>query len=290
MTTPGVDYAGAHPAPAQLKAAGMRFACRYAGPGGTWKHAGKSEIDALRAAGIAIVANAEGAADGLLGGDVAGRSWAIDAEQAWADLGMPPARPIYFSVDFNANATHWARLDDAFRGIAKVIPLARIGVYGGYGTIAHFAQNGLARWFWQTYAWSGGVWHARTHIHQTRNHVTLGSGIVDFDTAMTADYGQWGVATVPSLNPGARAYTYRTITGQYPRLKWGDDDALQGGTRYVTRLQRLLGMAPSEQDGIYGDKTAARVHALPLGAAAPSSTNGRVVDVPEWRKLLGAWL
>jgi hypothetical protein len=192
VTTEGVDYAGSRPDPVRLYAAGKRFVVRYGGPGGDWKHLTAAEARALSAAGLMIVANAEGSASGLLGGFDAGASWARQADQHFRSLGMPADRPIYLSVDFDADSGDWAELDAAMDGAASVIGRARVGVYGEYAVIDHFARNGKARWYWQTYAWSGGSWHPRAHIQQYRNGVTVaGTPDIDLDRAMLADYGQW---------------------------------------------------------------------------------------------------
>lgn len=194
MSVEGVDYTTPErPTVASLKAAGKVFACRYGGPGGAWKHIDLAEVRELTAAGIAIVANAEGTADGLLGGRSAGVAWATSAADHFRALGMPSDRPIYFSVDFDTTSGDWAALDAAFDGIASVIGRDRTGVYGEYSIMRHLAGNGRARWFWQTYAWSGGQWYAGNHIEQYRNGVPLGGGTVDLNRAKQADYGQWGV-------------------------------------------------------------------------------------------------
>lgn len=289
MSMEGVDYAGRHPTPAQLKAAGKTFACRYFGAGGDWKHADKAECDALRAAGIAVVTNVEGAADGLLGGFSAGRYWATVADAAARAAGMPPGKPIYLSADFRADSSHWGRIDDALMGAASVIGRSRVGVYGSYATVDHCVRSGSASWFWQTYAWSGGLWHASTHLRQYRNGVPLGSGTVDLVAARRTDYGQWGVPMTMPLPPGARAYSYVDIPGRFPVLRKGDSDDRQGGTRWVTRAQRLAGMAPSLCDGVYGPITATTIKNLSLGGRTPSSLDGSVIGEPEWRKLLGVW-
>lgn len=289
MTAAGVDYAGRHPTPAQLKAAGKTFACRYFGAGGAWKHADKAECDALRAAGIAIVTNVEDAADGLLGGYAVGRSWAAQAEGASRIAGAPAGRPIYLSVDFPADASHWSRIDAALVGAASVIGAARVGVYGSYATVEHCNAMGSARWFWQTYAWSHGAFAPFAHLYQYRNGQTLGSGVVDLVTGYGPDFGQWGAQAPPALRPGQRTYTFIGIDGRWPVLRRGDNDAAQGGTKYVKRAQQLLGMAIIDQDGIYGAMTAARVKALDLGGMAASSRDGSVIGGNEWRKLLGAW-
>lgn len=201
MGIEGVDYTTSdRPSVAALKAAGKVFACRYGGPGGAWKQIGLAEVRELTAAGIAIVANAEGTADGLKYGRSAGISWATDAEQHFRALGMPADRPIYFSVDFDTGSGDWAALDAAFDGIASVIGRERTGVYGEYSIMRHFAGNGRARWFWQTYAWSGGQWFTGNHIEQYRNGVALGGGTVDLNRAKQANYGQWGVDEMLDLN------------------------------------------------------------------------------------------
>lgn len=192
MTIEGVDYAWDRPSAAGLAAAGKRFAVRYGGPGSVGKQLDAAERDQLLAAGLSIVANAEGTANGLLGGRTAGVAWARSANDHFRQLGMPADRPIYLSVDFDAGQDDWPAIDAALRGAADVLGAARVGVYGGYDTIAHCAAAGTARWLWQTYAWSGGRWHDRAQLRQYRNHVSLAGGTVDLCQAMVDDYGQWG--------------------------------------------------------------------------------------------------
>jgi len=196
MTVEGVDYAWAKPSISALVTAGKKFACRYGGPGSEGKQITAAELRALQAAGIAVVANAEGAAGGFRGFD-AGKSWAQQAETHFRNLGMPKDRPIYFSVDWNADASDWQEIDQACDGAASVIGRNRVGIYGGYFTINHVYNAGSAKWLWQTYAWSkvNGTtkWHPGAHIRQRANGVLLDGADLDLDTAMKADYGQWGL-------------------------------------------------------------------------------------------------
>lgn len=191
MSVEGVDYADARPSTAGLVRAGKKFVVRYGGPGRTSKQLDATELRSLLAAGLSVVANAEGAANGYRGRAV-GRAWAQQAEEHFRALGMPTDRPIYFSVDWQADSGDWADIDAALRGSAEVIGAGRVGVYGGYNTIAHCAAAKTARWLWQTYAWSGGKWHPAAHLQQYRNGVTVAGGDCDLDRAMVADYGQWG--------------------------------------------------------------------------------------------------
>jgi len=191
MTIEGVDYAFSKPSPAALVAAGKHFACRYGGPGSDGKQLTAGELAALSAAGIAVVANAEGTEDGLKGGYSTGRAWALDADAYFRALGMPADRPIYLSADWDATSSWMDEIDAAMDGAASVLGRARVGVYGGYDVIAHLAANGKAKWFWQTYAWSEGFWHPAAHIRQYRNGVTIGGADCDLNRAMVTDYGQW---------------------------------------------------------------------------------------------------
>ncbi|HEX5996289.1 MAG TPA: DUF1906 domain-containing protein [Jiangellales bacterium] len=189
----GVDYAGTRPNPTQLYAAGKRFVVRYGGPGGSWKHLDATEARALTGAGLALVANAEGAADGLLLGWDAGVSWARSADAHFRALGMPADRPIYLSVDFDCGPDkQWAAVANALRGAASVIGAGRVGVYGSYDVMQWARRDNVARWYWQTYAWSGGRWASHNHLEQYRNGVSLAGGTVDLNRSKIADFGQWG--------------------------------------------------------------------------------------------------
>lgn len=202
MTIEGVDYSTSRPAASALAAAGKVFACRYGGPGSAGKQLTAAELAGLKAHGIAVVANAEGVAGGF-SGFAAGRDWAQRAKDHFGALGMPAGRPIYFSVDWNAGSGDWPGIDAACKGAASVIGADWVGVYGGYNTIEHCVSARTARWFWQTYAWSGGKWHPAAHIQQYRNDATVAGAQCDLNRAMTKDYGQWGVDDMPITDADA---------------------------------------------------------------------------------------
>lgn len=194
MSTAGVDYDSREgiPSPAALTRANVKFACRYGGMGSAAKMLTGAERDALFAAGIDIVANVEGAQDGLLGGAPAGQTWAHEGEKFFTALDMPGDRPIYLSADFDVTSPQWPQVRNALHGAASVIGLDRVGIYGGYNAMAWARRDGVARWFWQTYAWSGGRWAAGNHIEQYRNGVVIDGVRLDLDRGLTDDFGQWG--------------------------------------------------------------------------------------------------
>lgn len=224
MATEGVDYAGSRPDPAKLFAAGKRFVVRYGGPGGSWKHLTATEARSLIGAGLAIVANAEGTASGLRG-RAAGADWARSADAHFRSLGMPANRPIYLSADWDVTASQWPSVAEALRGAASVIGAARVGIYGGRNAIRWARQDRVAAWYWQTYAWSGGVWVAGNHLEQYRNGVSLAGGDVDLCRAKVADYGQWGQGTQPQeddVQADERAWTHNSSSMAASRARMLD--------------------------------------------------------------------
>lgn len=258
----GVDYAFPPiPSPAALLAAGKTFACRYGGPGSASKQLTTEERDALHAAGIAIVANAEGAADGLKGGYSAGVAWAKSADEYFARLGLPKGRPIYFSVDYDTTATSWPALDAAMDGIASVIGRDRVGVYGEYALMVHLSGNGKAKWFWQTYAWSGGRWFPGNHIEQYKNGVTIGGADCDLNRAMKADYGQWEGQTMAGEPVKADLWWDRPV----PKPLVGKVSAVQLGDVWG---QLILGGSPIDGEKGYLVKALDELVARPAAPAA----------------------
>jgi len=234
----GADYAFPPiPTIAALQGAGVEFVCRYGGKGTTDKMLTANETNRLRAAGIDIVANVEGS-EGGFSGYAAGQNYARAGLDWFNPLGLPNDRPIYFSVD--VGDPDWAGVRAACQGAASVIGLDRVGIYGGYRTIAYVHDAGLAKWFWQTYAWSNGQWHPAAHIEQYRNGVKIGGADCDLDRAMQADYGQWGYQmsinwtdTYGDYGHGGRTFAQRTADdGALRDWLWGDATGSQAAPNF----------------------------------------------------------
>lgn len=197
----GVDFSGARPSGLCLAQNGKTFAGRYFGPGGSWKHATRAEVTALTAFGVQIVSLVEGEIRDALGGYAKGVTHAQLAHTTAVTAGMPPDRPMYFAVDWDASTTELARVVDYLAGAASVIGWGRVGVYGGYRTIDYLHARGKGAWWFQTYAWSAGRWHAANYIEQYRNGVTVCGGAVDLCRSKRPDFGQWRPGQI-SPNPG----------------------------------------------------------------------------------------
>lgn len=184
-------------------AAGLQFAARYFGLGSQSKLATVAEIAALQAVGLSTVALAEQWGNSSLEGYYKGVSHAIAVRDDLDAKGVPGNRPVYFAVDFDVQAYQWEDVKNYFFGINSILPLDRIGIYGGYNAMAWAQRDGAAKWFFQTYAWSGGKVHPATHFLQYSNNHYIGGGQVDYCRSLQNDFGQWGGMLIPATPPPA---------------------------------------------------------------------------------------
>ncbi|REE95306.1 DUF1906 domain-containing protein [Thermomonospora umbrina] len=198
MSVFGIDYAWGRPGVAALKRAGAKFVCRYVSHDTTGKNLTRKEADELSAAGLWLVVVWETTARRALSGRSGGAADAEDADRMARACGMPPERPIYFAVDFDASSAQQDRINAYLDGAAGVIGRERVGLYGGYGPVKRCLDAGKATWAWQTYAWSKGRWDRRAHIQQYSNSHELNGVSVDYNRAVKGDYGQWRVGETPS--------------------------------------------------------------------------------------------
>lgn len=247
----GVDYSFDHPTPAELKQAGKKFACRYVYPQsqnpGT-KNLTRTEANALKAAGIEIVSNYESYAGRAADGRPAGITDAKAADIQHLACGGRGTAPIYFSVDYDTTPSNYPAIDGYFKGVASVLGLARVGVYGEYDLVKHLMDSGLVGksadagkyYCWQTYAWSAGKYDERCALAQDKNGVKLGSGTVDLDSAHCTDYGQWGwkaPVKPPAKKPPAKPKGVEVAkAGDAHLILWdsGDLTVRKGGKHLYT--------------------------------------------------------
>jgi hypothetical protein len=201
----GIDFSyGSGLTTTQMKNAGVQFVCRYLS-GGNSKDISKAELTNYMAAGIPVVFVWE-----TSGVDMTSEANGInDAKAAQAELVKLGASTavVFFAADEQAEPD----LVGYLVGAATVIGHARVGIYGGLGSIEQAFNNHVAAYGWQTYAWSGGVWDNRALLRQTLNGVKVGPATVDLDqaaywssaTVLTVhdDFGQWPRPTVTPPPP-----------------------------------------------------------------------------------------
>ena len=196
----GLDFAWSRPGVAAILAGGFDFVLRYLSYDTTGKNLTRKEADSYRSHGIDVVSNWEYAADAALRGRGQGALDAAEAQRQHLACGGDPRAPIYFSVDFDATEAQQFTIDQYLTGAANVIGLDRVGVYGGYWIVRRCLNNGSARWGWQTFAWSGGLWDPRAHVRQVDNGVMVNGADCDIDETDVANFGQW---FAPPVHPDA---------------------------------------------------------------------------------------
>ena len=191
------------PRPSSLVADGYRFVARYLSNDTTGKNLSLGEAQALEAAGLDIVSNWEDGARTPSTATTRGSPTRRTRRRVTATAdGAPATRPIYFSIDFDAESAQAAAVNAYFQGVASdAIGLARTGAYGGYFIINQLFNAGLITVRgWRTYTWSGTA-QARDGT-LARSFAGYENGIaggeMDLDEAVATDFGRWDRGSRPS--------------------------------------------------------------------------------------------
>lgn len=217
-SVPGVDYSQGYDVNS-LKSGGAQFVCRYIGFTSMSLPQDKiivySEAYDLVRAGFHIVSNWEWTADRASfkntfynyshpAAYAGGVEDATFAAANHSSIGGPPTAPIYFSIDYSTDGSDCT---DYFRGIVATIGLSRVGAYGPPQALAYLKSLGLI-----TYTWSWSILPSDSQLNpnivQTATGVKMGKMIVDIDTALTDDYGQW---TIPGNLPAPKWFQYPIV-------------------------------------------------------------------------------
>lgn len=245
MTELGDSY-GPKP-PTTVRAAGYAGMLRYLS-----HQAGKcvtaGEVAAYRSAGLLVgLVFEDGAAAAARGHDQGvadGQFAAATARQ----VGYPAGAVIFAAVDFEA--TDMAPIIDYFRGFAAGATGYQTGPYGSAAVVDAVAGAGVARWAWQTAAWSAGRVSAHADLYQ---HAF---GAVFDSNELLRPVPLWGTDPIaaPPTSPAAPAapdthhqedlmfYVRSTGHGGRPghRIRTGDVFVLTGGRRvYVATKDQL---------------------------------------------------
>ncbi|WP_280186040.1 MULTISPECIES: glycoside hydrolase domain-containing protein [Nocardia] len=206
-----LDFSAALIEPEAIKDAGYAGVIGYfseSRPGTNFgaKPLRRDYCDRLRAAGLEIVSNyqyGKGDTSDWYGGYDGGARHAEIALRLHREAGGPDGRPIYAPVDANPTLEQWnAFIAPFLRGWASVVGLEWTGMYGNSRCIEWALEDGVATWFWQ-HNWSGGFAnddHPAAHLHQVRiDRDRVGGVVVDVNTVLKPDFGQWSKAPNPIL-------------------------------------------------------------------------------------------
>jgi|SRR5690349_3915152 len=114
----------------------------------------------------------------------------------WALSQVPQGagvRAIYgVTCDYDVPSTDFSKIIDYARGWCDVLGVLRVGVYGKDTVLQALKTAGVASWFWQTAAWSGGRVFAGRHLFQRVGYVNVGGVQCDVNDCSGADWGQEG--------------------------------------------------------------------------------------------------
>lgn len=190
----GCDYSWGRPTISGLRNAGISFVCRYLSYDNTGKNISRSEAQALQGAGIGIVTNWEWGARDALSGATLGHRHATDAANMLASVGAPGNAVVYFSVDFDVQPSDLHAVAAYADACVGVLGSNRVGIYGGWYVCQALNARSTCKYYWQTYAWSGGRWSVAAAIRQVQNNVYVGGAQVDIDQSVVGDIGMWGQA------------------------------------------------------------------------------------------------
>ncbi|PKG23954.1 glycoside hydrolase domain-containing protein [Niallia nealsonii] len=170
-----------------LKALGFEYVARYLG--NSWKSFDKAEAAAIQAAGLKLISIHQKSANySAYFTEAQGISDAKEAMKNAAAVDQPKGTAIYFAVDFSSQAKDVKNIVKYFKAVKKTLSGYKLGVYGSYNTIT--AVKGLADYYWQTYAWSGGKVADFIHMHQFKNDVLAGGIKIDHNDVKKVP-GHW---------------------------------------------------------------------------------------------------
>jgi hypothetical protein len=218
----GVDYSHHGFTGAQLKAAGIVFACRYTvnfdSPGADFdKELKRAELVSLSDAGVRVVPNFEWAPNPP-DSRATGKEHALANKAALARLGVPAWAMTYYSIDSNHTA---GTRNNYARGWRDVYPADQLGSYtcGALGRQL-LADGFITRW-WQSMSrdFAGNhlpgttTWdHRGAHIIQTGRGTLLNKDL-DHDTATVADYGGFLLGEAGPSSPEDEVVTNAEMKG-----------------------------------------------------------------------------
>ncbi len=157
-----------------LAAAGMEFVCRYLVlEKYAWKRLTRSEAKIITAADMQIISVFETSACRAAGGAVTGKADGAAAYKEAQLIRQPTGTAIYFAVDFDAQPPDYNAIADYLKAAEEQIPGYAVGVYGSYAVIEEIVRRGIAKHFWQTYAWSYGQKSQKANIYQYKNDISI---------------------------------------------------------------------------------------------------------------------
>jgi LysM repeat protein len=177
----------------ELKRAGFEFVARYLG--NSWKTFNKDEAKAITEAGLKLISIFE--KNPLIVSYFTKTQGIADAKEAesYANaVGQPHGTAIYFTVDYDAQTSHFNDILAYLEGVRETLKNYKVGLYGSYSVM--MAVKGKVDYYWQTYAWSKGKVADHIHMHQYQNGVNVAGVSLDRND-IKKDPGAWELNEAP---------------------------------------------------------------------------------------------
>jgi hypothetical protein len=197
------DFSDARPAPAAIKAAKCVGVIRYLSEDKA-KCITVAEAAGYHAVDLSVALVYEDGAEDFVGGANAGTAKAVIAAKILKALGIPKDRPVYCAIDGGLSLSQY---QVAYEGIhAFCSALGRPdAMYGPRPFALWLHETHGVEWFFEAGAASFNTGPEPTS-KRIQQLVTRPAGVgeipgVDYDLALTADWGQWLAAPVPSPTP-----------------------------------------------------------------------------------------
>ncbi|MBB5153288.1 glycoside hydrolase domain-containing protein [Saccharopolyspora phatthalungensis] len=179
------------PKAAAVRAAGFDFVIRYVGTPGRPKNITAGEYRDMTTNGVGVALIFENRAGDALAGRAAGARNARAALDNANSFGWPADRPIYMAVDQDITTESQMRtVVEYLRGAGDVLGVEKVGVYGEADVVDRAQRDGVARWFWQTKAWSRKRISPHAHVVQQTETVRVDGVECNINTTSRPDIGQ----------------------------------------------------------------------------------------------------
>lgn len=188
----GLDYSVGRPSAAAVINNGYQFVMRYLSWEDNPKDLSAAELADMTGAGVGVGTVFETVAERALSGYWGGKADAQAAVFLAGRRGLPDSHVHYFAVDFDALSHQFESVRNYFIGVASVIPLSRIGVYGSHAVCGMLLDVELVTYCWQTEAWSAGLWDDRFHMIQRAGYVYV-DGIQCDVNELNMAHDEWGI-------------------------------------------------------------------------------------------------
>lgn len=167
-----------------------------------WKGIDKTEADTIKAAGLKIFSIFEKAAtQASYFTVVQGKADALEAIGYAKELGQSVGSAIYFTVDYDAQPKDYPAILAYFQAVKANLQGYLLGAYGSYNVLNYLHSKSVARYYFQTVAWSGGKKNSFLHIYQYQCDKQLCGIGVDLDNLEQTDVGAWGAVKAAPDKP-----------------------------------------------------------------------------------------